>query len=239
MLYAKIKISGVLDVVTGLHIGGSDVFAPIGAVDSPVIKDALSGLPMIPGSSLKGKLRTLLAKRYNQTLNQKPENDEERLQRLFGRSKKDQIRARAGKVIFSDMLLNNWQALQRMGAESKTEIKFENMIDRLTSEANPRQIERVIRGSEFLLDIIYEAHGEVAEQVEQQMVEDFEVLAEGFRLLQYDYLGGSGTRGYGKVRFRGLKAETVSGELKAEVLAKCGEFLGKVEGAETEQTAKI
>ena len=126
-----------------------------------------------------------------------------------------------------------------MGAESKTEIKFENTIDRLTSEANPRQIERVIRGSEFLLDIIYEAHGEVAEQVEQQMVEDFEVLAEGFRLLQYDYLGGSGTRGYGKVRFRGLKAETVSGELKAEVLAKCGEFLGKVEGAETEQTAKI
>ena len=239
MLYAKIKISGVLDVVTGLHIGGSDVFAPIGAVDSPVIKDALSGLPMIPGSSLKGKLRTLLAKRYNQTLNQKPENDDERLQRLFGRSKKDQIRARAGKVIFSDMLLNNWQALQRMGAESKTEIKFENTIDRLTSEANPRQIERVIRGSEFLLDIIYEAHGEVAEQVEQQMVEDFEVLAEGFRLLQYDYLGGSGTRGYGKVRFRGLKAETVSGELKAEVLAKCGEFLGKVEGAETEQTAKI
>lgn len=239
MLYAKIKISGVLDVVTGLHIGGSDVFAPIGAVDSPVIKDALSGLPMIPGSSLKGKLRTLLAKRYNQTLNQKPENDDERLQRLFGSSKKDQIRARAGKVIFSDMLLNNWQALQRMGAESKTEIKFENTIDRLTSEANPRQIERVIRGSEFLLDIIYEAYGEVAEQVEEQMVEDFEVLAEGFRLLQYDYLGGSGTRGYGKVRFRGLKAETVSGELKAEVLAKCGEFLGKVGGAETEQTAKI
>ena len=237
MLYAKIKISGILEVVTGLHIGGSDVFAPIGAVDSPVIKDALSGSPMIPGSSLKGKLRTLLAKRYNQTLNQKPENDDERLQRLFGSSKKERIRA--GKVIFSDMLLNNWQALQRMGAESKTEIKFENTIDRLTSEANPRQIERVIRGSEFLLDIIYEAHGEVAEQVEQQMVEDFEVLAEGFRLLQYDYLGGSGTRGYGKVRFRGLKAETVSGELKAEVLAKCGEFLGKVEGAETEQTAKI
>ena len=237
MLYAKIKISGVLEVVTGLHIGGSDVFAPIGAVDSPVIKDALSGSPMIPGSSLKGKLRTLLAKCYNQTLNQKPENDDERLQRLFGSSKKEQIRT--GKVIFSDMLLNNWQALQRMGAESKTEIKFENTIDRLTSEANPRQIERVIRGSEFLLDIIYEAHGEVAEQVEQQMVEDFEVLAEGFRLLQYDYLGGSGTRGYGKVRFRGLKAETVSGELKAEVLAKCGEFLGKVEGAETEQTTKI
>ena len=237
MLYAKIKISGILEVVTGLHIGGSDVFAPIGAVDSPVIKDALSGSLMIPGSSLKGKLRTLLAKRYNQTLNQKPENDDERLQRLFGSSKKERIRA--GKVIFSDMLLNNWQALQRMGAESKTEIKFENTIDRLTSEANPRQIERVIRGSEFLLDIIYEAYGETTEQTEQQMVEDFEVLAEGFRLLQYDYLGGSGTRGYGKVRFRGLKAETVSGELKAEVLAKCGEFLSKVEGAETEQTAKI
>ena len=60
-MYAKIKIFGDLYVKTGMHIGGSSAFAAIGAVDSPVIRDTRSSLPMIPGSSLKGKMRTLLA----------------------------------------------------------------------------------------------------------------------------------------------------------------------------------
>lgn len=60
-MYAKIQITGKIEVVTGMHIGGSSAFAAIGAVDSPVIKDVISGRPMIPGSSIKGKMRTLLA----------------------------------------------------------------------------------------------------------------------------------------------------------------------------------
>ena len=67
-MFAKVKISGVLETITGLHIGGSSAFSAIGAVDSPVIRDARTNMPMIPGSSLKGKLRTLLAKKYNQTI---------------------------------------------------------------------------------------------------------------------------------------------------------------------------
>ena len=67
-MFAKIEISGIVEVVTGLHIGGSSAFSAIGAVDSPVIKDTRTGLPMIPGSSLKGKMRTLLAKKYNDTV---------------------------------------------------------------------------------------------------------------------------------------------------------------------------
>ena len=59
-MYAKIQISGTIEVVTGMHIGGSDAFAAIGAIDSPVIKDTYTGLPMIPGSSFKGKMRTCL-----------------------------------------------------------------------------------------------------------------------------------------------------------------------------------
>lgn len=61
-MYSKIQITGVLETKTGMHIGGSSAFSAIGAVDSPVIKDVRNGKPMVPGSSLKGKIRTLLAK---------------------------------------------------------------------------------------------------------------------------------------------------------------------------------
>ena len=57
-MYAKVEISGVIEVVTGMHIGGSSAFSAIGAVDSPVIRDVRTNLPMLPGSSLKGKMRT-------------------------------------------------------------------------------------------------------------------------------------------------------------------------------------
>ena len=63
-MITKVKITGKIEVVTGMHIGGSSAFSAIGAVDAPVIKDVRSGLPMIPGSSLKGKMRALLAKKY-------------------------------------------------------------------------------------------------------------------------------------------------------------------------------
>ena len=64
-MFGKIQITGKIEVMTGMHIGTSDGFAAIGAVDSPVIRDAQTKTPMLPGSTLKGKLRTLLAKQYN------------------------------------------------------------------------------------------------------------------------------------------------------------------------------
>ena len=76
------------------------------------------------------------------------------------------------------------------------EVKFENSISRATAVANPRQIERVVRGSVFKLDLIYEL------EEEQEFLEDMETLAEAMKLLQYDYLGGNGSRGYGKSNFR-------------------------------------
>lgn len=81
-MYAKIKITGDLLVKTGMHIGGSTAFAAIGAVDSPVIKDVKTNLPMIPGSSLKGKMRSLLAKEFN-TKVVEPNDDHERISRLY------------------------------------------------------------------------------------------------------------------------------------------------------------
>ena len=205
MTYSKLQIIGQIRLETGLHIGGSDAFAAIGAIDSPVIKDPITNLPIIPGSSLKGKMRTLLAKVYNEKVAEKPSDDSDILSRLFGNSKDK--RFKMGRLIFRDAFLSNADELDSLGVRSYTEVKFENTIDRITAEANPRQIERAIRDSIFGFELIYE----VTDKSQAQVEEDFEVILDGLKLLELDYLGGSGSRGYGKVVFEALKANTVFG----------------------------
>lgn len=218
-MYAKIQITGMIEVKTGMHIGGSSAFAAIGAVDSPIIKDTRTRFPMIPGSSLKGKIRTLLAKEYNTEIAKKPDDDAECLTRLFGSAQKDNVKR--SRVIISDMFLANEAELRNQGLQGFTEVKFENTINRLTAVANPRQIERVVRGAMFGVDIIYNAENE------EEIVEDLSILAEGLKLLQYDYLGGNGSRGYGKVILHDLSAETVVGEIQEDILTKCNDILQK------------
>ena len=218
-MYAKVEITGTIEVITGMHSGGSSAFAAIGAVDSPVIKDARTGYPMIPGSSLKGKMRTLLAKQYNERIAASPDEDAECIISLFGSAKGT---VKTGRLLFSDMILSNAEELKRHGLTSLTEIKFENSIKRTTAVANPRQIERAVRGSEFPLSLIYEA---IDEKI---MVPDFQVIRDGLHLLQYDYLGGSGTRGYGKVKFKELRAEVVVGDIDEKVMEECQGILDTV-----------
>lgn len=224
MMYAKIQIKGKIEVVTGMHIGGSSAFSAIGAVDSPVMKDSRTNLPLLPGSSLKGKMRTLLAKSYNKEWVENRDYDDERILRLFGSTKKNAVRR--GRLLFSDMALENAQKLRELGVNSLTEVKFENNISRTTAVAMPRQIERVIRGAEFGLDMIYDA------EEENELVEDFRVLSDGIRLLQYDYIGGHGSRGYGKIRFHELKTEVVVGDIKEDLLNQCQKCLDEVVYAE-------
>ena len=91
-LIGKLKIQAILEVKTGLHIGGSSDYAPIGAVDSVFVRDPLTKEPMIPGSSVKGKMRTLLAKvRNGSSIAKTPDEDEAVVLRLFGSAKKDHI----------------------------------------------------------------------------------------------------------------------------------------------------
>ena len=201
-----------------MHIGGSGAFAAIGAVDSPIIKDARTNLPMIPGSSLKGKMRSLLAKELNEKISE-PNDDDERITRLFGSSKKNNIKR--SRILFSDMVLANATELREAGLQSMTEVKFENSISRATAIANPRQIERAVRGSVFELDLIYELENE------QEFLEDMEILAEGMKLLQYDYLGGNGSRGYGKIQFQNIYAEPVVGNIIEALMEKCNSILNE------------
>lgn len=223
-MYNKIKISGKIKVVTGMHIGGSSAFSAIGAVDSPVIRDKQSDLPMIPGTTLKGKLRTLMAKGFSDSASAmigKHDDDPEIVLRLFENAKKTVQEHRNSRLIFSDMILSNMDELKQLDIHSATEVKFENSINRLTAVANPRQIERVIRGSEFELELIYNVEDET------QVQEDFEAIRYGLTLLEYDYLGGSGSRGYGKVKFEDLQAENVIGNLSDEVMQLCNEILSE------------
>ena len=85
-MYTKIILQFDLEVVTGLHIGGTDTFSAIGAVDSPVIRNAVTGQPIVPGSSLKGKLRTLLARSFAQDIRKMPDfrEDDPVVLRMFG-----------------------------------------------------------------------------------------------------------------------------------------------------------
>lgn len=207
MVYAKVKIEGIICLESGLHIGGSSAFAAIGATDSPVIKDPVSNLPIIPGSSLKGKIRALLYRTaYNHNTTSDLGNDSVEISRLFGNSKNKDYKV--GRLIFRDALLSNKEQLDNDGVNSYTEVKFENTIDRITAKANPRQIERAIRSSEFRFEVIYE----ITDKSVGEVSEDITILRDGLRLLQLDYLGGSGSRGYGKIAFKNLEAKTVYGE---------------------------
>lgn len=215
-MYGKILIEGKLEVVTGLHIGGSSSFAAIGALDSPVVRNSRDNQPMIPGSSLKGKMRSLLARQRNQKISGNMDEDEEGILRLFGSAKNGNVRV--GRLIFSDLFLAEQDSL-----ESPVEVKFENSINRLTAVANPRQLERVIPGTQFNLKLLYELkdttdrekekHAEYYQGTEEEWIlKDFQSLIDGMKLLELDYLGGSGTRGYGQVRFCNLSAGLVYGD---------------------------
>lgn len=213
MAYTKIKITGTIVIKTGMHIGGDDSFSAIGAIDSPVVRDPLTRLPIIPGSTLKGKMRSLLArdKGTEPVAGTKGfEGDCFELLRLFGSSSKGSDAAGTGmqmsRLQFSDCFLKNKEELPQI-----FENKFENTIDRLTSIANPRQIERVVRGAQFGMEIIYNV--EDAEQIE----EDFANIRAGLSLIENDYLGGGGSRGNGRVTFRDLRAEVVTGDKNTNI----------------------
>jgi CRISPR-associated protein Csm3 len=220
-MFGKIVFRADLKVLTGMHIGGGSAFSAIGAVDSPVVRDARTKLPIIPGSSLKGKLRTLLARSLAQDITRLPEPNEDHLviKRLFGASE-PVIKSR---LQFADSFLLNKDELERVGLTGLTEIKFENTISRSTSVANPRQIERVISGSVFGFCVVYDLENK------NEMEEDMEYFVKGLRLLQSDYLGGHGTRGYGRVSFENFRLEQVEKGLTEDEIQKISKLFKEVE----------
>ena len=212
-MLSKIRINGEIELLTGLHIGTGGEFAAIGAADSPVIKDVITNESIIPGSSLKGKLRSMLGARYSIKNANGADDDCDEIKRLFGSVDKP------SRLIFSDMTISNKDELNSLNVYTTTETKFENTINRLSGVANPRQIERTIRGCKYSMDIIYNL------KEEDEALEDMKMLAEGFKLLEFDYLGGHGSRGYGKVKFNNLSAECVIGNVSEDLLGEINDAL--------------
>ena len=228
-LKGKLKITSILKLETGLHIGAASDFAPIGAVDSPFIRAPYTKQPIIPGSSLKGKLRTLLARSLSDTqwLNEINE-DKEEIKALFGTA--DKNCPSASRLQFADMKLteDSLKRIANMDLDTYIgEVKFENSINRITAVANPRQIERVPAGTEFGLSLVYNV--EDADAIDA----DMKLLAAGIRLLEMDYLGGHGSRGYGRVSFRDFQVEafSINEANQVQLQAQAGSLANILEGS--------
>lgn len=192
-------VKGTIVLETGLHIGGSKSSLDIGGLDSPVIKTP-QGVPYIPGSSLKGKIRSLLGIKEGSV---DVLNDSDLLVKMFGTSAKG--KETISRLIFRDALLDQ-QDFKEFFIEKNaildtkfTEAKYENTIDRksgTTKRGGLRQIERVPAGAKFTFEVVVNRYEDNGKQDD-----DFSVkLKEGFKMLEDNYLGGSGSRGYGKVK---------------------------------------
>ncbi|NTU52814.1 MAG: type III-A CRISPR-associated RAMP protein Csm3 [Chlorobiaceae bacterium] len=229
-LIGKAFISGRIVVKTGLHIGGSKTVLDIGGVDLNVIKTH-QGVPYIPGSSLKGKLRSILAREEGSLAIKRELNmpvgmivDSEKINLLFGKgAEKDTeeqklpAKCQLTRLIVRDAFLDVRHFQKYFydiepadeGVEDElvnfTEIKTENTINRITGTAqHPRQLERVPTGAEFDFEIIYNVFNEA------EKVMHLNALMQAMRILQDDYLGGSGSRGYGQIGFKSMKYEYCS-----------------------------
>lgn len=225
-MYGKLEISGVIESLTGLHIGGGSQFAAIGAVDSVVIKDIQDDLPMIPGSSLKGKLRSLLSKQLSfGELPKEHNKDDDRIKRLFGHA--ESKNPKTSRIYFSDIFMSEESREELENSDmDATEIKFENTITRSTGVANPRQIERAIKGISYNMSLIYNIENE------SEIEEDFKLLKMAFKLLKYDYLGANGSRGYGRVDIKDLDLKALIVDEEDEncknVIESCKNILKEV-----------
>ena len=201
-LVKKIKINTFITLITGLHIGGNSENVEIGGIDNPVVKLASKGnVPYIPGSSLKGKMRCLL----EQAAGAPQVGLDEKVNNLFGITENRSIHTnnQPSKIIVRDAMLSDES--QKMLSECGnldmpyTENKFENVIDRVKGVAeHPRQTERVPAGAVFNAEFVINIWDD---DDEQELMALFE---KGIRLLENDYLGGSGSRGYGQIKFSEL-----------------------------------
>lgn len=225
-LRGKLILDAVLHCETGLHIGAGKGSLEIGGADNPVVKDAF-GRPIVPGSSLRGRLRSLLEQAHGLTSPEElvylsrrrgqevrihqSDRPDDAICLLFGRSpnRLERVRGEAVEgrsatparltVYDAPLDLDSITAPMREFLDDElTEVKSENAIDRITAQANPRTLERVPAGATFQVRFVLDLLAEGDETLAG-------LLLQGLRLLEDDALGGGGSRGSGRVRFSSCK----------------------------------
>ncbi|MGD0500839.1 MAG: type III-A CRISPR-associated RAMP protein Csm3 [Bryobacteraceae bacterium] len=222
----KLILEGEMTCETGLHVGAGKGSLEIGASDNPVAKDAF-GRPYVPGSSLRGKIRSLLeqtaglavpnemvylSRRKGQEVrihqSDRPDDDiclvfgrgPGRMERVQGEAMETAQATPARLAVFDAPLVPEsiTPQMRENLDDELTEVKSENAIDRITSQSNPRTLERVPAGARFrarfVMDVLCEEDAPL-----------FLRVLEGLRLLEDDSLGGGGSRGSGRVSFAGLR----------------------------------
>lgn len=202
----KVFINAVIEIETGLHIGGSRESLEIGGLDNPVIK-TVNGIPYIPGSSIKGKMRCSLERadgiKENRRHGEPCGCGKCNVCLLFGSATTDEKKRTITRLSVRDSFLDLKYFKEKFpelyGREVYTEEKTENVIDRIKGTAqHPRVMERVPAGSRFTSEIVISFY-------ENDDIESLlKTFIQGLRLLEDEYLGGSGTRGYGKISFKNL-----------------------------------
>lgn len=221
----KLILEGEIQCHTGLHIGAGKGSLEIGGADNPVVKDSF-GVPYIPGSSLRGRLRSLLeqssglavpselvylSKRRGQEvrIHQSDRPDDEvcilfgrnsgRVERVSGEAVESSAATPARLTVYdAPLVIDSITPQMRESLDDEmTEVKSENAVDRITSQANPRTLERVPAGARFRIRLVLDV----------LCPEDKPLLsriAEAMRLLEDDALGGGGSRGNGRISFSAL-----------------------------------
>lgn len=231
-LHGHIIISGIISCTSGIFIGGADDTLQIGGIDKNVVRNPLTGEPYIPGSSLKGKLRSITEKIVEDTQNRPLHanrwggdkgkkvwrhecNDYKdakdcKLCRIFGSTGQGSKDNFPGALLVRDSTLSNKDELIQDGLPV-TEIKMENAIDRLTAAAHPRTFERVPAGAEFDFELVYrvetlEPNGASTTGnvavASTRVKADITNLLNAMDILEKDGLGGNISRGYGRVEFK-------------------------------------
>jgi len=209
------NIEGIIEVVTGLHVGGSTSIIEIGGKDNPIIKHPITKEPYIPGSSLKGKMRSLLEWKLGKVETQRTSKNYGDVHKwcndstcpicvIFGTSA-DEAGLGPTRLIIRDAMLDEGYR-EEMAKNSSwtildlTEDKYENSINRITARANPRNFERVIAGTRFHFEMSYR----VFENGDKGKADEdlFGHVIEGLKLIEKDALGGAGSRGCGQVKFK-------------------------------------
>ncbi len=210
-------LQGIIQVHTGLHIGGSQAGLEIGGRDNPVIRNPVDRKPYIPGSSLKGKMRSLFELQQGKHF-EKPTDKRKHwgdthvcddpdcpVCIIFG-SSADKSANGPTRLIVRDAFLvqqRNGES-PRLGFDDVTESKTENSLNRITARANPRNFERVVTGADFSFTMVYKVFERNEDDKKSEVPEDetlFRHVLECLLMVEKDALGGAGSRGCGQVEF--------------------------------------
>lgn len=205
-ILGRVIIKADLVVKTGLHIGGGNSTLEIGGIDNSVIKN-YKGQPYVPGSSLKGKMRSLTELALGKGNGKPCECGECEVCEIYGVGANQGTKGKLPtRIIVRDAFLKPEVAEKMLNKRdefkdlelSYTESKWENKIDRLNSKAMPRVIERVPEDAVFETEFIYTVFN-------RKDIDNLNYVLNGLKYLEDDYLGANGTRGYGKVKFQNIK----------------------------------